>query len=416
MLEMHHAYRVPTAFNDDSGLAFPAGTPFKGVVHSANFISGDALASAFGLTAGSSINSLGGWLHFIEDTGLELYIAKKPIRYNVSWEQLNAANVAGGAGEITINGDVYVVRLLTSVKSASGGLTQANTGGEWNRYMYNVYNNADRAGFPSDNAHWGDYTGPMLGVATVDGSSELGVGTICAEATGGSHFTRGSDSGSGSAYAQITGLWYIDPNTPQNWYSWRPVLVKKSSIPLTPFRGEVLASNFITGSALAAAVGLTTATIVNDTTPWLKFVDAGKTFYISKKITHWALSWTQLQALGCILGSKTVVIGGLTYKVRVMTGGNGADPTNTAGGEYDNYFLRVTTSYPGSDGAWAANSPSDMGWLGGTSSGEMIICKEASTQGGHLLRGYPGFAGVWYEPDDTPYTAYGWRPVLELVP
>lgn len=416
MLEIHHGYRRAISANDNSDLTFPAGTPFKGVVHSADFISGDALASAFGLTAGTSINSLGGWLHFIESTGLELYIAKKPIRYNVSWEQLNAVNVTSGAGEITINGDVYVVRLLTSVKSASGDLTQANTGGEWNRYMYNVYNSADRAGFPSDNAYWGDYTGPMLGVATYDASSELGVGTICTEATGTAHFTRGSDSGQSSAYAQITGLWYIDPNSPQNWYGWRPVLVKKSTIPPLPFRGEVLASNFITGSALAAAVGLTGPTLVNDTTPWLKFVDAGKTFYMSKKNTHQNLSWKQLNDLGCITGTKTIVIGGLTYKVRVMTGGDGNNPTNTAGGEYDHYFLRVTTSYPGSDGAWAAYSPADVGWNGNVTAGSMIICQEGSTQGGHVLRGYPGFTGIWYEPDDVPNVAYGWRPVLELVP
>jgi hypothetical protein len=418
MLEILNGGRLQqtAAAADDSGLTFPTGTPYKGVVPSVNFIYGDSLATAVGLTAGTLMNRDCGWLHYIEDNGLELYIAKKPIRYNVSWEQLNARGLTGSA-EITIGGVVYVIRLMTGALNAtSGGVGPSNAGGDWNRYMYNIYTMADRAGFPVDALHWADYTGPMLGVATVDGSNELGVGTICADGSAASHFTRGSDSASQESGAQIKGIWYIDANTPQNWYGWRPMLIKKSTIPATPFKGEVQAADFISGSALAAAVGFTTGTLVNDTTPWLKFVDAGKTFYMPKKVIRQALSWTQLNVLGLITGTKTVVIGGLTYKVRAMTGGDGSDPSGVAGGEYNNYFLRVTTSYPGSDGAWGTNTPSDMGWTGGTSNGELQICKEASTSGGHLLRGYPGFAGIWYEPDDTAYPGYGWRPVLELVP
>jgi hypothetical protein len=394
---------------DDSDLPFPPSTPFKGVAHSSDFVYGDVLAAKMGLTAGIAFNSESGWLHFIEDNGLELYIAKKPLRYNVCWEDLNALGLSSGGAETTIGGEIYIVRLMTGAISATGGIGAANSGGEWNRYMYNVYDSLDRAGFPPNAEYWGDYTGPMLGVATFDGSTELGVGTICSAG----HITRGSDSGGGTPYAQVTGMWYVDPNSPQLWYSWRPILVKKSTIPPTPYRGEVLASNFITGSALAAAVGLTTATLINDNTPWLKFVDAGKTFYMPKLITHNALSWSQLNALNLIYGGTTITFGGHTYKVRLMTGGDGNNPTGTRGGDYDNYFLRVTTEYQGE--AWASNSPTDMGWLGGTSSGELIICQEASTSGGTLLRGYPGFAGVWYEPDDTPYPGYGWRPVLELV-
>jgi hypothetical protein len=359
------------------------------------------------------MNRDGGWLHYIEDTGLELYIAKKPIRYNVSWEQLNARGLSLGGAEVTIGGEVFVVRLLSGAINPAGSAGPSNAGGEWNRYMYNIYTMTDRATFPGDAQHWGDYTGPMLGVATMDGSAELGVGTICSDGAAFGHFTRGSDSGGQETAAQVKGIWYISPDTPQNWYGWRPVLVKKSTMPPIPFIGEILAANFITGSALAAAVGLTDGTLVNDTTPWLKFVDNGSTFYMPKKIIRMTLSWAQLNALGMIMGTKTVVIGGLTYRVRVMTGGDGNDPTNSPGGEYNNYFMRVTNAYTGAGAAWAYNTPADMGWLGGISSGEMIICKEGSTQGGTLLRGYPGFAGVWYEPNDTPNVAYGWRPVLE---
>jgi hypothetical protein len=401
---------------DDSGLPFPAGTPFKGVVPSANFINGPALSTAVGMSSGTAFNNDAGWLHFIEPSGLELYISKKPIRYNVSWEQLNACGVATGTKEIDIGGETYVVRLMTGSANVNGGVAPGNAGGEWNRYMYNVYNSADRSTFPGTAEYWGDYTGPMLGVATFDGSNELGAGTICMDGGTTAHFSRGSDSAAQEAAPQIKGIWYIDANTPQNWYGWRPVLIKKSTMPATPFSGEVQAVNFISGSALAAAVGYSAGTLVNDTTPWLKFVDNGKTFYIPRKIIRLAVSWTTLNNAGLITGTATVVIGGKTYKVRAMTGGDGNDPTGTAGGEYNNYLMRTMTIYSGSGGAWANYTTDDMGWLGGTSSGELQICKEASTSGGHLLRGYPGFAGVWYEPDDTLHPGYGWRPVLELVP
>lgn len=417
MLEMLNSGKKSLAAGalDDSGLAFPAGTPYKGVVPSANFIYGDSLASAVGLTAGTAYNNDAGWLHYIEASGLELYISKKPLRYNVSWEQLNAVGLSNGAAEVTIGGEAYQVKLMSGALDPSGSAGPSNAGGEWNRYMYNIYDHNDRAGFPTDAEYWGDYTNTMLGIATAAATTDIGVGTICRDGNPTSHFTRGSDS-AGYGGQQIKGIWYVDLNSPQPWYSWRPMLVKKSTIPATPFKGEVLAANFITGSALATAVGLTGATLINDTTPWLKFIDNGKTFYMPKKITHNALSWTMLNNLGLVTGTKTVVIAGLTYKVRLMTGGDGNDPTGVAGGEYSNYFMRVTTAWPGPGDAWASNSPEDMGWLGGTSSGELIICKEASTSGGHLLRGYPGFAGIWYEPDDSPYPGYGWRPVLEWVP
>lgn len=413
MIEMHNAYRKPVVVSDDSGLAFPTGTPYKGVVPSANFIGGSALSTAVGLTTGTLLNDAAGWLHFIESSGLEIYIAKKPIRKGITNEEVIAAT-SNGAKEVTINGDVYLVTLPSGATVNPAGVSDG--GGDWNRYMYNVYTMADRQYFPAGTLHWGDYTAAMLGVGTFRGSTEDGSESICLEAsTSGGKITRGLNAGLYANQNEIMGAWYNPANTTAGWIGWRPKLIKKSTIPPSPYIGELASASFISGSALATAVGLSTGTLVNNTTPWLKFVDAGKTFYMPKMIIRTTITWTQLNTLGLILGTKTVVINGLTYKVRVMTGG-AADPSNTAGGEYNNYFLRVTNAYPGSDGAWAANTPTDMGWLGGTTSGEMIICKEVSTQGGHLLRGYPGFAGVWYEPDDTAYTAYGWRPVLELVP
>jgi hypothetical protein len=386
-------------------------------VHSADFISGSALATAVGLASGTLINDLGGWLHFIDTDGTEFYVAKKPIRCNLTWEQIQAAT-NNGTKEVTINGEVYVVKLLTGLVAINGGISQANAGGDWNKYMYPLYNNADRQYFPGGTPIWGDYTAAMLGIATVASSAEPGSGTICTEpVSSGNYATRGSNSGGNANTNNMMGLWYIVANTPQNWYGWRPKLVKKSTIPLTPFRGEVLSADFISGSALATAIGLSQGTLINDTSSWFKFVDNGKTFYMPKLPIRKTITWESLNAIGAVTGTKTVVIGGLTYKVRLMTGGSGANPTNTAGGEYDAYFSRVTTQYAGgAASAWANYAPSDVGWDGGTTNYELITCQEASTQGGWVLRGYPGFLGIWYQPSGSVQPGYGWRPVLELVP
>lgn len=223
MLEFMLGSKAKTlAALDNSDMAFPAGTPFKGVVPSANFITGTALAAAVGFTDGSAQNDDCGWLHFIEDNGLELYIAKKTIRYNLSWEQLHSKGLSLGTTEITIDGVVYIVRLLT------GGVPPNNTlavGGEWNRYMYNVYTMADRSTFPPDALYWADYTGPMLGVATVDRSTEVGTASICADDFGNvAHITRGSSISKQTTDPQITGIWYVDPNSPAPTAGWRPVL------------------------------------------------------------------------------------------------------------------------------------------------------------------------------------------------
>ena len=96
-----------------------------------------------GVTAGTSINSTTNWLKFSLDSKT-LYVSKKPIRYGITWAQLNTANVIFGAKTIVISGKTYKVRLL---KGRGDGLTtnygygydlQATWNSEWNRTMYHV--------------------------------------------------------------------------------------------------------------------------------------------------------------------------------------------------------------------------------------------------------------------------------------
>lgn len=407
MLELLLSAKGQAVEEDNASLAYPAGTPFKGVTRSKDFIDGLTLANAIGLTAGKPANNASGWLHFIEDTGLELYIAKKALRINVNWEQINAVYTANENKEVTINGDVYVLKFLRGVSGASDY--------SWERYMYNVYDGNDRTGFPANQPVWGYYTTQMLGLAYPDkNTASDGSHTICSEVySGGDHYCRGN-AGNGNATKAILGAWYVLANTAQNWYGWRPVLVKKSTIPLIPFRGEVAAADLIGAAALASAIGLTAGNVANEGTPWLMFVDNGKTFYMPKKFIRTGTPWESLDALGAVKGTKTIVIAGKTYKVRLMTGYT-TDPGNTGGGEYNAYYGRTSVNWPGPGAAWASYSDADLAWNNNASLGTIAVCQEVSTQGGHAGRGYSGFFGVYAQPANSTHPGYGWRPVLELV-
>jgi hypothetical protein len=404
---------------DDHDLPFPAGTPFKGVVRSKDFITGTNLAAQIGLTDGIPVNNESGWLHFVEDNGYNIYIAKKPIRYALPW---SAVDTAQTGKEINLLGKTFIVDFMTGM--AANFLNPenpVNAGGQWNRYMYNVYDGERVDELPASKEVWGHYDSHMLGIplGSEDKLTTLGamshVKNPISGGQGGGHALRGVQY-PGTSPPNIMGVWYTNPPDMADFVGWRPMLYEKGTtapIPVTPFKGE---ATLITATDLAAAIGLVDGTVLNDDSTWLKFVDAGKTFYIAKKTLMVNITHEQLDAVGAVYGSKTIVIGGLTYKVRLMTGLN-ADPGDAAGGEYSNYLMRVTNLYTPIGDAWGAYDPgTDLGWGGGAGSGELSILQEIYTPyGGWATRGYPGFDGIWYQIPNTTHAGYGWKPVLELV-
>lgn len=116
---------------------------YYGEVSASEFIDGVTLASEIGLTAGTAFNSNAGWLKFSLDYKT-LFVAKKPFRYSISWNQINAVGAVFGTTQVTIDGKLYKVRLL---KGRGDGLTTSvaegfdakpTWGSEWNRLMYHV--------------------------------------------------------------------------------------------------------------------------------------------------------------------------------------------------------------------------------------------------------------------------------------
>jgi hypothetical protein len=109
----------------------------------ATFVTGDALATMVGLTAGVSINSDTPWFKFASN-GKILLVPRLPIRSHISWPQIYAAGLVYGLDSgigpfplpsdatvlqnkrVTISGHVYKVRLLT------GGNADPYPSGEFN--------------------------------------------------------------------------------------------------------------------------------------------------------------------------------------------------------------------------------------------------------------------------------------------
>ena len=204
------------------------------------------------------------------------------------------------------------------------------------------------------------------------------------------------------------------------------------------FVGEVTASEFITGTALASQIGITQGTVIPDA-GWLKFDDTvdGKTKYISKKPLRSHISWDALNAVGAVFGSKTVVIKGSTYKVRLLKGiiantlvgtTNGYDIPASHGCEWNRLMYRISAkpfANPNNilasesivEGDWASYSEADLVTHSSHGNGSYQWCQETgTTPTTRVLRGHYGVSSLGRDTSSNSAAVYGWRACLELVP
>lgn len=411
----------PRTAEDNSDLPFPSGTPYKGIVRSANSITGDALAAQIGLTAGAPMNNNSGWLHFIEDNGYELLVAKKPLRSNVSWNAIKTAT-SSGAKTIQLFGEEWVVTVMTGYKTNPTDVDNASIGGQWNRYIGGVYTGPMRSNsnWPVDIPEWGPYTADMLGVSAIvgDGSAtNILPGSI--DYT--SEYITGSVNQSmrGFTYAvgfpRMLGAHYGIPDQSDSSSGWRPILVKKSSIPpvIIPYKGTVTSAELITGTALANALNFSEGSVLYDTPDWLHIEEDGKTYYIAMKSIRNFIQYGMLQAADLLTGNRTIGINGKTYKVRVMTGLD----TNTS--EWNRWMYNV---YGGASPVAGGLPPVNLRWALFTDD-ELDLATGSNTTPGSFsfiqesngnTRGYPWINSPPFAGSGS-HLAYGWRPVLELV-
>lgn len=119
---------------------------FYGEVPAKDFITGDKLVRRIGLTAGTSQFSNEPWLKFSYMGKVE-FVAKKPFRNTISWNQINAVNAVFGNKTININGLTFKVRLMKGKTEGEQSDTSADYGdicknSEWNRLMLPIHINA----------------------------------------------------------------------------------------------------------------------------------------------------------------------------------------------------------------------------------------------------------------------------------
>lgn len=191
---------------------------FIGEVALSSFITQDTLENLAGFSPyGIGVNRVNGgsnaWLHF-NVGGKELYIAKKPMRNNVTINQLSSIGVINGTKIITINGKQYKVRLLTGTDNIA---VPTNVGGgEWNSLLTRTHKDFDAA------PRWASYTSEQLGMTGLTGT---GGACLCQGRYANS--PGGPDLGMvlrGYPHV-VTGIWYApDPNYTNTSYGWRPVL------------------------------------------------------------------------------------------------------------------------------------------------------------------------------------------------
>lgn len=124
---------------------------FIGEILTSELITGDKLANDIGLIKGTAQYSNEAWLKFIKtDTNgifTVLYVAKKPYRHSVSWNNINEVGAVFGdklkTQELSINGNRYKVRLIEgSSIDPTNNIGKDLWGSEWNKMLLPIHEDA----------------------------------------------------------------------------------------------------------------------------------------------------------------------------------------------------------------------------------------------------------------------------------
>ena len=131
-------------------------TGYYGAVDASELFTGQEIPTALGFTTGNLHNDNTQWLHFYVGSNAacnrepnkvpyEIYIAKRSVRYYVSWNDINAVGAVVGKAVTDKKGNGYICRIPTGAEADphpgdSQGLDMT-TGGlcEWDALMYRVH-------------------------------------------------------------------------------------------------------------------------------------------------------------------------------------------------------------------------------------------------------------------------------------
>ena len=214
--------KSPKQVTGPIAIASDGGVDWYGEVSANELITGDALASLIGLTAGTSQHSDAGWLHVGLD-GTEMLIAKRPLRSHISWNHINAVNAVYGNRTVNIGGVDYKIRLPKGANSdptdeGGGHDVPHSHGSEWNRIFYrlteNVYiDSRNTKASEEPFVHLANYSEAdlILDYRTGSGSYQW-----CQETAGSNRVGRGNGG--------VSTLTRNSPSNTSSVYGWRPIL------------------------------------------------------------------------------------------------------------------------------------------------------------------------------------------------
>ena len=203
--------------------------------------------------------------------------------------------------------------------------------------------------------------------------------------------------------------------------------------------GEVPASEFITGDALASILGITAGTSQYSNEPWLKFAYKGSVLLVSKKPFRYKISWDNINAANCVYGDKTIEISSRKYQVMLMRG-IGEDvhsnpktfyqPYNGAANHQSMWNMLMLPIHQKAPSSWAypynVKSPTEN-WNVGYTDADLIThisggdgshswCQDTTYQNNcRSLRGGGGVSSADAIHSDSFYDYCGWRPCLKLI-
>jgi N-acetylneuraminic acid mutarotase len=201
---------------------------YYGEIADADFITPSALAAVVNLAAvGTVTNASSNWLKY-RYKGKTTYLAKKPLRHAMTWEQMDAVGVVKGNIPYLFGGKRYALTLPTGADvDPTPSYGSIATAGSFNDLIYPVYGGA-ASGQPEVLAYprWAAFTDADLGFATNKAAASGGLGTLtwCKEVItgGGSHLLRGYNDADNVGNRQILAGWYVANGGTQQYAGWRP--------------------------------------------------------------------------------------------------------------------------------------------------------------------------------------------------
>lgn len=187
------------------------------------------------------------------------------------------------------------------------------------------------------------------------------------------------------------------------------------------YYGEFPSDYLISSGVLAEMLGLAGDKLITgaEAVPWLKFAYFGKLLHVSKRPISKNMTWTALNDMGLVNGSRIIQLGNKRYRVRLLHGA-----ANDFGNEWNDLIYRVHYQDP-TNTFWERFTDEELGlgWDAVTNKwyrdGSIAFTQDAAdattivTRGGGQDGASLTVTGTVAKTTTSKY--YGWRPVLEYI-